>query len=88
MATFPRTPLDLPGPPSVDTTNSEIAELIRLQKFAQKVGASLDLEEIIERIVSEVAATLGCVEINIFLHDRERSELDPRCTRGLTSTLE
>jgi sigma-B regulation protein RsbU (phosphoserine phosphatase) len=76
--------LDLPALPSVDTTNSEIAELIRLQKFAQKVGASLDLEEIIERIVSEVAATLGCVEINIFLHDRERSELELAGVRGCT----
>jgi sigma-B regulation protein RsbU (phosphoserine phosphatase) len=76
--------LDLPALPSVDTTNSQIAELIRLQKFAQKVGASLDLEEIIERIVSEVAATLGCVEINIFLHDRERSELELAGVRGCT----
>ena len=84
MATFPHTTFDPPGPPSVDTTNREIAELIRLQKFAQRVGASLDLEEIVERIVSEVATTLGCVEINVFLHDRDRSELELAGVRGCT----
>jgi sigma-B regulation protein RsbU (phosphoserine phosphatase) len=57
---------------------------VRLQKFAQRISSSLDLDEIVERIVSEVAATLGCVEINVFLHDRERSELELAGVRGCT----
>ena len=84
MATFPRATFDLPGPPSLDPHNREIAELVRLQKFAQRISSSLDLDEIVERIVSEVAATLGCVEINVFLHDRERSELELAGVRGCT----
>ena len=46
MAASPRTDfnfLDLPAP---DVSDVKIAELLRLQKFAQRITASLDLDEI------------------------------------------
>ena len=46
-----------------------IAELVRLQKFAQRITSTLDIEELVPRIVEEVAASLGCVEINLYLRD-------------------
>lgn len=75
MAASPRTDfnfLDLPAP---DVSDVKIAELLRLQKFAQRITASLDLDEIVQRITDEVAASLGCVEINIYLHDTSNQEL-------------
>ena len=57
---------------------------MRLQKFAQRITSTLDLEELVPRIVDEVASSLGCVEINIFLRDPEHSEFVLAGVRGCT----
>ena len=84
MATSPRTEFDLLNLPAPETPGFKIAELVRLQKFAQRITASLDLDEIIQRIADEVATTLGCAEINIYLHDAANSELVLSGMRGCT----
>ena len=68
--------------PSPEVPPYKLAELVRLQKFAQRITSTLDLDEIFERIVSEIATSLGCVEINIYLHDREQGELVLHGVRG------
>ena len=55
---------------------------MRLQKFAQRITSTLDIEELVPRIVDEVAASLGCVEINIYLRDPETSEFVLAGVRG------
>jgi len=82
VATSPRTDFDLLNLPAPETPGFKIAELVRLQKFAQRITASLDLDEIIQRIADEVATTLGCAEINIYLHDAANSELVLSGMRG------
>ncbi|MFY9559780.1 MAG: GAF domain-containing SpoIIE family protein phosphatase [Terriglobales bacterium] len=82
MATTARANFEFSGPPSLEPPAHRIAELVRLQKFAQRITASLDLDEIVQRITDEVAASLGCVEINIYLHDQPNSELVLTGTRG------
>ena len=69
MATSPLTDFGFPSPPLPETTAEKLAELVRLQKFAQRITSTLDIEELVPRIVDEVAASLGCVEINLFLRD-------------------
>jgi len=59
----------------LDASGVKIAELVRLQKFAQRITASLDLDETVQRVADEVAAALGCVEINVYLHDPVNNEL-------------
>jgi len=75
----------LPALPATDAPSAKIAELVRLQKFAQRITSSLDLDEIVQRITEEVAASLGCVEINIYLHDEPNSELILAGTCGCTA---
>jgi phosphoserine phosphatase RsbU/P len=84
VATSPRTDFGFPSLPSPETSAFKLAELVRLQKFAQRITSSLDLDEIVQRIADEVAASLGCVEINIFLHDQPNSELVLSGVRGCT----
>ncbi len=84
MATAPRTDFDLSSLPSSETSSARLAELIRLQKSAQRITATLNLDEIVERIVSEVASSLGCVEINLYLHEPARGELVLAGVRGCT----
>lgn len=82
MATTPRTDFDLHNLPAPEAPGFKIAELVRLQKFAHRITASLDMDEIVQRIADEVAASLGCVEINIYLHDAANSELVLSGMRG------
>ena len=73
MATSPLTDFGFSSQPLPETSALRIAELVRLQKFAQRITSTLDLEELVPRIVDEVAASLGCVEINLYLRDPEQS---------------
>jgi sigma-B regulation protein RsbU (phosphoserine phosphatase) len=84
MATSPLTDFGFPSPPLPETTTQKLAELVRLQKFAQRITSTLDIEELVPRIVDEVAASLGCVEINLFLRDPEQPEFVLAGVRGCT----
>ncbi len=84
MATTPLTDFGLPTQPLPDTAALRVTELVRLQKFAQRITSTLDIEELVPRIVDEVAASLGCVEINIYLRDPEQNEFILAGVRGCT----
>ena len=84
MATSPLTDFGLTSPPPPDTTTQKLAELVRLQKFAQRITSTLDIDDLVPRIVDEVAASLGCVEINLFLRDPEQPEFVLAGVRGCT----
>src|SRR5579864_8129178 len=54
---------------------SQIDDLQRLQKAAQKIASILDLDQLIDKIVNDIAHSFGCLEANIYLHDEERAEM-------------
>jgi sigma-B regulation protein RsbU (phosphoserine phosphatase) len=72
VATSPLTDFGLSSPLSPETPADKLAELVRLQKFAQRITSTLDIQELVPRIVDEVAASLGCVEINLYLRDAQQ----------------
>jgi phosphoserine phosphatase RsbU/P len=84
MATMPRPQFDLPSQPMLDPSANRIDELIRLQKSAQRITSTLNIDEIIDRIVDEVSESLDCVEINLYLHERDKNELKLAAVRGCT----
>jgi sigma-B regulation protein RsbU (phosphoserine phosphatase) len=53
----------------------QVDDLQRLQKAAQKISSILDLDQLIDNIVNDVARSFGCVEASIYLHDEERGEM-------------
>src|SRR2546428_13768800 len=74
MATSSR----IPGPdPAVvrELHIEQVEDLIKLQKAAQKITSILDLDELIDKIVTDVAQSFGCVEATIYLHDGTNQEL-------------
>jgi len=75
VATSPLTNFGVSSQLPPETPALRLAELVRLRKFAQRITSTLDIEELVPRIVDEVAASLGCVEINLYLRDPEHSEL-------------
>jgi sigma-B regulation protein RsbU (phosphoserine phosphatase) len=82
MATLPSPQFDLATQPMLDPAANRIDELIRLQKSAQRITSTLNIDEIIDRIVDEVSESLDCVEINLYLHERDKDELKLAAVRG------
>jgi phosphoserine phosphatase RsbU/P len=62
----------------------QVEHLLKLQKWAQKITSILDLDELITKIVDDVAAAFCCVEATIYLHDEERGELEMAGVHGCT----
>ncbi|MGH9498651.1 MAG: SpoIIE family protein phosphatase [Terriglobales bacterium] len=53
----------------------QVADLLKLQRAAQKISSILDLDELVEMVVTDVARSFGCVDADIYLHHEERGEL-------------
>src|SRR5712671_6113452 len=53
----------------------QVEDLQQVQKAAQKISSILDLDQLIDKIVNDVARSFGCVEASIYLHDPDRAEM-------------
>ncbi len=83
MATSPRT--TIPEYLGLRPLHIEqVEDLLKLQKAAQKITSILDLDQLIDRIVNDVALSFGCVEANVYLHDQEHADLVLAGTHGCT----
>src|ERR1700728_3981089 len=74
MATFPQAVTPDPAPVH-PLLIDQVDELQKLQKAAQKITSILDLDQLIENIVNDVARSFGCLEASIYLHDEARGEM-------------
>lgn len=82
MATTSTVPADaLPVHP---LRADHVEELQKLQKAAQKITSILDLDQLIDNIVNDVARSFGCVEAEIYLHDEEHGEMVLHGVHGCT----
>ena len=61
-----------------------IQELFLLQRVAQRINSNLDLDALLEDIVSDVAQTFGCSRSAILLKDNTTNELVIAAVRGWT----
>jgi sigma-B regulation protein RsbU (phosphoserine phosphatase) len=73
MATFPNAAAD--AVPIHPLRADQVEDLQRLQKAAQKINSILDLDQLIDNIVNDVARSFGCLEASIYLHDEARGEM-------------
>jgi len=59
-----------------------VDDLQRVQKAAQRITSILDLDQLIDSVVNEVADSFGCLEASIYLHDEDRGEMVLTGVRG------
>lgn len=85
MATNP-TVVSVEIPPVGPLLAGQVEELQRLQKAAQRISSILDLDQLIDDIVNDVARSFGCLEASIYLHDEERGEMVLAGVHGCTAT--
>jgi sigma-B regulation protein RsbU (phosphoserine phosphatase) len=62
----------------------QVEDLLKLQKAAQKISSILDLDQLVDKVVNEVARSFGCLDSDIYLHHQERGELSLVCAHGCT----
>jgi sigma-B regulation protein RsbU (phosphoserine phosphatase) len=61
-----------PARPALDT---QVESLQKLQKAAHKISSILDLDQLIDNIVNDVAHSFDLLETAIYLHDEARGEM-------------
>lgn len=72
MATLPTNVFDeFSAHPQIDTQVC----LQKLQKAAQKISSILDLDQLIDNIVNDIAHSFGLLETAIYLHDEAHGEM-------------
>jgi sigma-B regulation protein RsbU (phosphoserine phosphatase) len=74
MAANP-SPVTVDSPPVGRLQTGQIEDLQKLQKAARNIASILDLDQLIDNIVNEVAYSFGCVEASIYLHDEQHGEM-------------
>jgi len=65
-----------------DVGSDPIHDLLKLQKAAQKINSILDLDELIDKLVNDIACSFGCAEINVYLHESEENAMVLAGTHG------
>jgi sigma-B regulation protein RsbU (phosphoserine phosphatase) len=84
MVTSPRIDSDLEYAPARQAQIDQIQDLLKLQRAAQEISSILDLDQLVDRIVNDVAVVFGCNEATLYLHDEEKSDLVLAGVRGCT----
>ena len=63
----------------------QLQDLLSLQKAATRISSILDLDRLIEDVVTDIAGSFGCVESNIYLRDDSGENMIVAGVRGCTS---
>jgi phosphoserine phosphatase RsbU/P len=81
MAASPNFTAQLPSNTPL-LNQDQVEDLLKVQKAAQKISSILDLDQLVDKVVNEIARSFGCVDSDIYLHNQERGELSLACAHG------
>ena len=85
MATVPR--ITQPEfSPATAIRPDQVEDLIKLQKAAKKITSILDLDELIDQVVHDIAGSFGCLEANLYLRDSSRRHMVLASVCGCTKS--
>jgi len=57
---------------------------MKLQRAAQLISSTLDLDSLLDRVVNDIAASIGCSEVSVWLRDQQTDEMVLHGVRGCT----
>ena len=49
--------------------------LMKLQRATHLIASTLDFDLLVDRVVNDIACSIGCVEVNVWLRDPEKDEM-------------
>src|SRR3954469_4992820 len=65
-----------------------VHDLLKLQKAAMAINSTLDLDELLRRIVKEACGIFDCIESSVWLHDELTNEMVLASVKGCTMYTE
>ena len=85
MATLPATAQAAHAFPARIRNSCEFTQtLMKLQRATYLVASTLDLDSLLERVVTDIASSIGNVEVDVWLRDPESNDMELRGVRGCT----
>jgi sigma-B regulation protein RsbU (phosphoserine phosphatase) len=69
----------------IDTSCEFIRALMKLQRATSVIASTLDLDALLDRVVNEIASSIGDVEVSVWLRADDADEMVLRGVRGNTS---
>src|SRR5271170_5422160 len=73
------------APLSVQSSGDFVQALMKLQRAAQLITSTLDLDCLLDRVVNDIADPIGCVEVSVWLRDPHCDEMVLHGVRGCPS---
>ena len=74
-------------PSQIHSSCDFVHTLVKLQRAAELITSTLDLDSVLERVVSDIAASIGCVEVSVWLRDWKTDEMVLHGVRGCTVNM-
>jgi sigma-B regulation protein RsbU (phosphoserine phosphatase) len=71
-------------PSHVHSSCAFVETLMKLQRAAQLITSTLDLDALLDRVVNDIADSIGCVEVSVWLRAPESDEMVLHGVRGCT----
>ncbi len=71
-------------PPRVHSSCDFVQALMKLQRAAQLITSARELDPLLDRVVNDIAASIGCVEVSVWLRDPDSDEMVLSGVRGCT----
>jgi sigma-B regulation protein RsbU (phosphoserine phosphatase) len=85
MAAFPATvPTRRAIPPSIHSSCEFVQVLMKLQRAANLITSTLDLDALLDRVVNDIADSIGSVKVAVWLRAGDTDEMVLQGVRGCT----
>jgi phosphoserine phosphatase RsbU/P len=85
MAAFPATdPTRRDLPQCIDSSCQFVQALMTLQRATNLIASTLDLDSLLDRVVNDIAASIGEVEVAVWLRAGDTDEMELHGVRGCT----
>ncbi|MBV8675449.1 MAG: SpoIIE family protein phosphatase [Acidobacteriaceae bacterium] len=72
------------APPRMQSTCEFFQILMKLQRATYLIASALDLDDLLDRVVNDIASSIGNVEVSVWLRDGHSDEMVLHGVRGCT----
>ena len=69
-------------PSRIHSSCDFVQTLMKLQRAAELITSTLDLDALLDRVVNDIADSIGCVEVSVWLRDPESDDMVLHGVRG------
>jgi sigma-B regulation protein RsbU (phosphoserine phosphatase) len=72
-------------PSRIHSSCDFVQALMKLQRASELITSTLDLDALLDRVVNDIADSIGCVEVSVWLRDPESDDMVLHGVRGCTA---